>query len=166
MFSCSASLLIVCFSVPRTTQPLGLQKSHSWRNLYLYSIYAKIIVEYLSILIVPCSFFLKQMQTLIENIFLPPNKIADFCRRWKINEFALFGSVLRNDFGPSSDLDVLVTFAPEADWSLFDHVRMQEELNHLLHRKIDLLSRQAVEQSHNEPRRREILNTAQVIYVA
>ena len=106
------------------------------------------------------------MQTLIENIFLPPNKIADFCRRWKINEFALFGSVLRNDFGPSSDLDVLVTFAPEADWSLFDHVRMQEELNHLLHRKIDLLSRQAVEQSHNEPRRREILNTAQVIYVA
>jgi predicted nucleotidyltransferase len=106
------------------------------------------------------------MQTLVENISLPQNKIADFCRRWKINEFALFGSALRNDFGPNSDLDVLVSFAPEADWSLFDHVRMQEELNQLLHRKIDLLSRQAVEKSHNEPRRREILNTAQVIYVA
>lgn len=105
------------------------------------------------------------MQTLTENILLPQNKIAAFCRRWKIDEFALFGSVLRNDFGPNSDLDVLVTFAPEADWSLFDHVRMQEELNHLLHRKIDLLSRHAVEQSHNEPRRREILDTAQVIYV-
>ena len=63
-------------------------------------------------------------------------------------------------------MDVLATFAPEADWSLFDHVRMQQELNHLLNRKVDLLSRQAVEQSHNEPRRREILNTAQVIYVA
>ena len=63
-------------------------------------------------------------------------------------------------------MDILVTFAREADWSLFDHVRMQDELNHLLNRKIDLLSRRAVEQSHNEPRRREILNTAQVVYVA
>ena len=106
------------------------------------------------------------MEAPVKNISLPQNKIADFCQRWKIDEFALFGSVLRNDFGPDSDLDVLVTFAQEADWSLFDHVRMQEELNHLLNRKIDLLSRRAVEQSHNEPRRREILNTAQVVYVA
>ena len=106
------------------------------------------------------------MEAPVKNISLPQNKIADFCQRWKINEFALFGSVLRNDFGPDSDLDVLVTFAQEADWSLFDHVRMQEELNQLLNRKIDLLSRRAVEQSHNEPRRREILTTAQVIYVA
>jgi predicted nucleotidyltransferase len=105
------------------------------------------------------------METPVKNIPLPQNKIADFCQRWKINEFALFGSVLRNDFGPDSDLDVLVTFAPEADWGLFDHVRMQEELNQLLNRKIDLLSRRAVEQSHNELRRREILDTAQVIYV-
>ncbi len=106
------------------------------------------------------------MQVPIKNFTLPQNEIADFCHRWKINEFALFGSVLRNDFGSDSDLDILVTFAPEADWSLFDHVRMQEELNHLLQRKIDLLSWRAVEQSHNELRRREILNTAQVIYVA
>ncbi len=105
------------------------------------------------------------MQAFVKNISLPHDKIADFCRRWQINEFALFGSVLRNDFGPNSDLDVLVTFAPEADWSLFDHIRMQQELNHLLNRKVDLLSRQAVEQSHNEPRRREILNSAQAIYV-
>ena len=106
------------------------------------------------------------MEASVKNISLPQDKIVDFCRRWKINELALFGSVLRSDFGPDSDLDVLVTFAPDADWSLFDHVRMQEELNHLLNRKIDLLSRRAVEQSHNEPRRREILNTAQVVYVA
>lgn len=105
------------------------------------------------------------METPVKNFPLPQNKIADFCQRWKINEFALFGSVLRNDFGPDSDLDVLITFAPEADWGLFDHVRMQEELNQLLNRKIDLLSRRAVEQSHNEHRRREILDTAQVIYV-
>jgi predicted nucleotidyltransferase len=106
------------------------------------------------------------MQTVTKNISLPRDIIADFCRRWQINEFALFGSVLRNDFGPDSDVDVLVTFAPEADWSLFDHVRMQQELNHLLNRKVDLLSRQAVEQSHNEPRRREILSSAQIIYDA
>jgi predicted nucleotidyltransferase len=106
------------------------------------------------------------MKTLARDIPLPQDKIADFCRRWKINEFALFGSVLRSDFGPESDLDVLVTFTPEADWSLFDHVRMQQELNQLLNRKIDLFSRRAVEQSHNEPRRREILDTAQAIYVA
>jgi predicted nucleotidyltransferase len=106
------------------------------------------------------------MKTLVKDIPLPQDKIADFCRRWKINEFALFGSVLRSDFGPESDLDILVTFTPEADWSLFDHVRMQQELNQLLNRKIDLFSRRAVEQSHNEPRRREILDTAQAIYVA
>ena len=106
------------------------------------------------------------MDVSIKNISLPQNKIADFCRRWKINELALFGSVLRSDFGPDSDLDILVTLAPEADWSLFDHVRMVEELEHLLERKIDLLSRRAVEQSHNEPRRREILDTAQVVYVS
>ncbi len=102
----------------------------------------------------------------IENIFLPQKEIADFCHRWRINEFALFGSVLRDDFGPSSDLDILVTFAPAADWSLFDHLRMEEELSHLLNREIDLLSRQAVEHSHNKLRRQEILNTAQVVYVA
>lgn len=106
------------------------------------------------------------MKTLVKNIPLPQDKIAEFCQRWQINEFALFGSVLRNDFGPESDLDILVTFAPEADWSLFDHVKMQQELNQLLNRKIDLFSRRAVEQSHNEHRRREILKSAEAIYVA
>ncbi|MCB0212832.1 MAG: nucleotidyltransferase family protein [Anaerolineae bacterium] len=105
------------------------------------------------------------MPTILENIALPNQKIADFCQRWQIKELALFGSVLRPDFGPDSDVDVLVTFMPEADWSLFDHVQMKEELNQLFQRKIDLFSRHAVERSHNEYRRRENLNTAQVIYV-
>ena len=93
-------------------------------------------------------------------------QIADFCRRWRINEFALFGSALRDDFRPDSDLDILVTFAPEADWSLLDQVQMEHELTQLLQRKIDLYTKQAVEQNHNWLRRREILNTAQVIYAA
>jgi predicted nucleotidyltransferase len=101
-----------------------------------------------------------------ENISLSQEKIAEFCQRWRIDEFALFGSVLRDDFGPDSDLDVLVTFAPEAEWSLFDHLRMEDELKHLLSRKIDLLSREAVERSHNKLRRQEILSTVQVVYVS
>jgi predicted nucleotidyltransferase len=98
------------------------------------------------------------------NINLPGSQIADFCQRWHIRELALFGSVLRDDFRPDSDLDILVTFAPEANWSLLDHLRMERELATLLNRKIDLFSRQAVERSHNWMRRLEILNTAEVVY--
>lgn len=100
------------------------------------------------------------------NINLPGSQIADFCQRWHIRELALFGSVLRDDFHPNSDLDILVTFAPEANWSLLDHLRMERELATLLNRKIDLFSRQAVERSHNWMRRLEILNTAEVVYGA
>ena len=98
------------------------------------------------------------------NMEIPKEQIADFCRRWRISELALFGSVLRDDFDPASDVDILVTFEPGADWSLLDHVRMEQELEGLLGRKIDLLSRKAVEQSHNWMRRQEILNTAEVVY--
>jgi hypothetical protein len=101
-----------------------------------------------------------------QNLSWPHHEIEDFCRRWQITELALFGSVLREDFGSTSDLDILVTFAPEADWSLFDHLRMKEELHQLLKRDIDLLSWDAVERSNNKPRRQEILNTAQVVYEA
>jgi len=51
-------------------------------------------------------------------LVVPIDRIAEFCRRWKITELALFGSVLRDDFRPDSDVDVLVTFAPDAPWSL------------------------------------------------
>jgi len=101
-----------------------------------------------------------------QNLNLPKEQIVDFCRRWQITELAVFGSVLRDDFDPESDLDVLVTFAPGADWSLLDHLRMEQELSELLGRKIDLLSKRAVEQSLNWIRRQEILSTAEVIYVS
>jgi predicted nucleotidyltransferase len=97
---------------------------------------------------------------------LPQAEIAEFCRRWQIAELALFGSVLRNDFGPESDLDVLVTFSPGADWGLLDHYQMKQELVKLFGREVDLLTRRAVEQSRNWLRRREILSTAQVVYAA
>lgn len=100
------------------------------------------------------------------NIDIPKKQIAEFCRRWNIAEFALFGSVLRDDFDLDSDLDILVTFEPEADWSLLDHLKMERELSDILGQKIELLSKRAVEQSHNVIRRREILDTAEVIYVS
>ncbi len=89
--------------------------------------------------------------------------IAQFCQRWKVRELALFGSVLRADFRPDSDVDVLVTFADDAEWGLLAHAQMQQELAALLQRPIDLISRRALEQSPNWVRRDTILNTAQVI---
>ena len=100
------------------------------------------------------------------NLDLSEKKIADFCERWRIRELALFGSVLRDDFDGGSDLDILVAFAPDADWSLLDHVQMEQELEALLGREVDLLSRRAVEQSRNWLRRREILATAKVVYAS
>ena len=99
-------------------------------------------------------------------IELPKDTIADFCRRWKISEFALFGSALRDDFRPDSDIDVLVTFASDAAWSLLDHARMQDELRAILKRNVDLISRRGIELSQNPIRRKAILESAKVIYAA
>ncbi len=93
------------------------------------------------------------------------DQLAAFCRKWKIQEFALFGSVLREDFGPGSDVDCLVEFAPAADWSLLDVIRAEQELSELLGRPVDLVERPVVEQSENWIRRRRILQGARTIYV-
>ena len=97
---------------------------------------------------------------------VPDDKVAEFCHRWKVAELALFGSVLREDFGPDSDADVLVSFAADAHWSLFDLVTMQEELQAIFNRGVDLLERAAVEQSKNYVRRKSILSNVEVIYAA
>ena len=99
------------------------------------------------------------------NIDIPRERLAEFCKRWNIQELALFGSVLRDDFGPNSDLDILVTFAEESDWGLLDHLRMEVELGEMLQRKTDLFSKRAVKKSHNQIRRQTILDTAEVVYV-
>lgn len=101
-----------------------------------------------------------------ERIGLPPAALQDFCRRWRIAELAVFGSVLRDDFGPHSDLDVLVRWAPDAAWSILDHVRMEEELAQLVGRRVELVSRDAVEASPNWIIRRGLLGSARQLYVA
>jgi len=92
--------------------------------------------------------------------------ITEFCQRWRIAELALFGSVLRADFRPDSDVDVLVTFAEAARWSLLDHIAMEEELSQLLGRKVDLVSRRAIERSKNWVRRDAILSGVEPIYAS
>ena len=89
--------------------------------------------------------------------------VAEFCRRWQIAELALFGSVLRDDFGPDSDVDVLVRFADDAPWSLFDMVTMQDELRELLGREVDIVEKDAI---RNPFRRHTILAANKVIYAA
>lgn len=93
-------------------------------------------------------------------------QLSQYCRRWKIAEFALFGSVLRDDFRPDSDVDCLVTFAPKSVWTLFDLARMQSELEVLFGRKVHLVSRRGLEFSRNYLRRDAILSSAEVVDVA
>jgi uncharacterized protein len=96
-------------------------------------------------------------------IEIPRKAVADFCRRWRVTEMSLFGSVLRDDFRPDSDIDVLVRFAPDARHSVFDLMRMEKELAELFGRKVDLVDRGVVEASPNYIRRRHILESAEVI---
>jgi predicted nucleotidyltransferase len=95
---------------------------------------------------------------------LPMAEIRSFCDRWQITEFALFGSVLRDDFNQNSDIDILVTFATDAKRGLTETIQMQDELQTLFGRKVDLIVKTAIERSQNWLRRKNILTSAQVIY--
>ncbi len=93
-------------------------------------------------------------------------EIRAFCERWKIVRLELFGSALRSDFGPTSDVDILVTFADGSPWSLLDHVCMEDELAAIIGRDVDLVNRRAVARSRNWIRREEILSGVEPIYAA
>ena len=99
--------------------------------------------------------------TMRTEIPIPTAQLEEFCRRWKIAELRVFGSALREDFRPDSDLDLLVTFTPDADPSLLDHVAMEEELSDIVGRKVDLVSQRAIERSSNWIRRKAILDNAE-----
>ncbi|MEG4090706.1 nucleotidyltransferase domain-containing protein [Microcoleus sp. Pol12B4] len=98
-------------------------------------------------------------------ITLPIDEINKFCQHWPIIELSLFGSILRDDFHTDSDIDILVAFASTANWGLLDRAQMQEELEAVLSRRVDLISKRAIDGSSNRIRRQEILSTAQTIYV-
>jgi len=89
------------------------------------------------------------------------DRIEAFCKKWKVREFSLFGSVLRQDFGPDSDVDVLVALQPRHGLTLYDWVDMIDELRAIFGRDVDLVAKGGLK---NPFRRFEILRTAQVIY--
>jgi hypothetical protein len=99
-------------------------------------------------------------------IAIPHAALRAFCQRWRVSELALFGSAVQGDFRPDSDIDMLVRFAPDARWTLLDFVQMRDELSDIFGRRVDLVTRRAVEASKNPLRRKAILESAQVIYVA
>ncbi|MBI3491738.1 MAG: nucleotidyltransferase domain-containing protein [Acidobacteria bacterium] len=98
-------------------------------------------------------------------ISLDRDRLTAWCRRWKVRELAVFGSLLRPDFGPASDVDLLVTFQSDAAWSLIDHERMKQELVDIVGREVDLVSREGIERSANWIRRQAILDTARPLDV-
>jgi predicted nucleotidyltransferase len=97
---------------------------------------------------------------------LDAEKLREFCHKWSISELAVFGSVLRDDFRSNSDVDFLATFDPESANSLLLRQEMQEELSEIVGRRVDLVSRRGIEMSRNPLRRKEILSTAETVYVA
>jgi len=92
---------------------------------------------------------------------VPRERIEEFCRKWRVRQFSLFGSVLRDDFGPESDVDVLIAFQEAVPWSLWDWMEMVAELEGIFGRRVDLVERSGL---RNPFRRQEILRTQEVIY--
>lgn len=89
---------------------------------------------------------------------VPEDVIRDFCRKWNLKSFRFYGSIMRDDFRPDSDIDVMVEFSPDAKPSFFDISTMQEELEALLCRKVDLADRRSVDRSENYIRRKGMLS--------
>lgn len=94
---------------------------------------------------------------------IPQDKINEFCRKWQIRELSLFGSALRDDFNPKSDIDLLVTFDSSASWDLWDLIDMRSELETIFGREVDLVEEHTV---RNPFRRRAIFQSRQVLYAA
>jgi predicted nucleotidyltransferase len=109
--------------------------------------------------------FRRPSGTVIEMQRLPIQAIRQLCRRRRIRRLFVFGSALREDFGPASDIDLLVEFAPghHPDWQ--EWLALQEELTRLLGHPVDLVERQTIEQSRNYLRRKHILSHLEPVYV-
>jgi len=106
------------------------------------------------------------MDGIVARLGVTQEQIAAFCRRWQIVRFELFGSAVREDFDERSDIDVLVVFADDGKIRLHDLLDMEEELQGLFGRKVDLVKRRLVEENPNWIRRRGILSSTHLVYAA
>ena len=102
---------------------------------------------------------------ILQRLPVDEGQLDQLCRQWKIAKLELFGSALL-DFAAAHDVDLLVSFLPDAEWSLFDHAQLEQELSELLGRRVDLVSRRAIEASPNALRRSAILGSAVPVYAA
>jgi len=99
----------------------------------------------------------------VHRISFDVDRLKELCKKWHVRELSFFGSVLREDFSSSSDVDVLVSFNADAPWSLWNLMEMKEELENLLGRSVDLVEREAL---RNPWRRKAILESCEVVYAA
>lgn len=97
------------------------------------------------------------------NVCLDRDALTAFCQKWRIQELSVFGSALRGDFGPQSDLDFLVSFYPDAPWDLWDLVNLRDELVTITGREVDVVNKDAL---RNPYRRKAILSKREVIHAA
>lgn len=97
------------------------------------------------------------------NIHIETKRLNEFCKKWKIVELSLFGSVLREDFRSDSDVDVLVGFSEDAGWNIFDLVKIHDELKEIFGREVDLVEKGTI---RNPFRRRSIMAAREVLYAA
>src|SRR3989304_975292 len=102
----------------------------------------------------------------VNNIIIQEEKLSEICRRYKINELALFGSAIREDFTGNSDIDLLYVFEENSTHSLFDVAGIKEEFEKLFGKQVDFVSRKAIERSRNIYRKKAILENVKVIYAA
>lgn len=100
-----------------------------------------------------------------ERLGVELEKVEQICQEWGIIELALFGSIVRDDFNLNSDIDCLVTFQTENNISLLDLETLEEQLENLFNRPVDIITKKSIEKSHNWIRRQNILENAEVIYV-
>ena len=99
-------------------------------------------------------------------IDLGSDEIRQFCTRWKVRQLDVFGSLVRGDFGPDSDVDFLVEASEDAEWDLHDLFDMREELVNIVGRPVDLLTRYSVDSDSNALFRQSVLECVQTIYAA
>lgn len=102
----------------------------------------------------------------LHNLHIGDDQIKEICKRFLIKELAVFGSVLRDDFNDSSDIDILIEFTPESRISFFDIIDLQDEFKKLFGREVDIVSKNAIRRSRNYIRKKTILENHKIIYAS
>lgn len=102
----------------------------------------------------------------LNDLKISQDELNNICKKYLIKELSLFGSIITDNFNDESDIDLLVTFEDNSNYSLFDIVRIQESFEKFFNRPVDLVSKKAIQQSRNTFRRESILKNAKVIYVS